>query len=158
MFISHFSKAATATLTAGAFCVSLAYAADMCGTDPNVASDHLKFVQYFLSRPQDAPGCSMQVANGHLVVPGPTTNSALTCPDMFAWKLFTEAVMAEFWKNWATDQETWPGNGDPNDPGQPLALCAKGQSGPGCCNPDRRRHDQEQLAQPRARRGDGAAG
>jgi hypothetical protein len=136
MPIIHFSKAATTTVLIAASCVSLAAAADMCGTDPNAAVDHLQYVQYFLSKPQDAPGCSMQAANGRLLVTAPTSNAAMTCPDMFVWKLFAEAVMSEFWKNWASDQETWPGNGDSNDPGQPLALCAKGQSGPGCCDPD----------------------
>ena len=118
-------------------CFSVATAADTCGTGPNAARDNLKFVQYFLSRPQDAPGCAMQVVNGQIVIQSPNTNAAMTCPDMFAWKMFAESVTAEFWKGWAADQETWPGNGLSNDPGLPLALCAKGNSGPGCCDPDR---------------------
>jgi hypothetical protein len=116
--------------------ISLAAAADVCGTPPNTGRDSLKFVQYMLSKPQDVPGCAMQVANGRVVPQAPNSNPALSCPDMFAWKLFSESVMAEFWKGWAADQETWPGNGLPADPGLPLALCAKGASGPNCCNPD----------------------
>jgi hypothetical protein len=114
--------------------VSSAAVADTCGPGRG-APDNLRFVEYFLSRPQDAPACTMQVVNGRLLVQSPITNPALTCPDMFAWKMFAETVTTEFWKSWATDQETWPGNGLPNDPGLPLALCAKGQSGPTCCDP-----------------------
>jgi hypothetical protein len=116
---------------------SLAVAADTCGTQPNVGRDSLKFAQYFLSKPQDAPGCAMEVVNGHIAIKSPTTNPAMTCPDMFAWKLFAESVTSEFWKGWAADQETWPGNGFANDPGVPLPLCASGQSGSSCCDPDR---------------------
>jgi hypothetical protein len=129
-------NALTAAVVATPLCISLAAAAGTCGNGPDAAPDNLRFVQYFLSRPQDMPACAMQVVNGRIVVPPPTTNAALACPDMFAWKLFAEAVTAEFWKNWATDQEVWPGNGYPDGPGLPLALCAKGKNGPGCCAPD----------------------
>jgi hypothetical protein len=78
----------------------------------------------------------MQVVNGRISIQSPVTNAAMACPDMFAWKMFAEAVGAEFWKSWATDQETWPGNGLHGDAGLPLPLCVKGQSGPNCCNPN----------------------
>ena len=42
-----------------------ALAADICTTTQT--SDNLKWVQYYLSRPQDAPGCAMRVENGVLV-------------------------------------------------------------------------------------------
>jgi hypothetical protein len=109
-------------------------AADICTTSGS--PDSLKWVQYFQSRPQDAPGCAMRVENGGLVAQPPVTNPALSCPDMFAWKLFTEAVKAEFWRNWAADQETWPGNGLEADPGRPLPLCSTGQAAQNCCNPE----------------------
>jgi hypothetical protein len=96
-------------------------AADICTTSNT--PDSLKWVQYFMSRPQDAPGCAMRIENGRLVAQTPITNPSLSCPDMFAWKLFAEAVKAEFWRNWAADQETWPGNGLDADPGRPLPLC-----------------------------------
>ena len=111
--------------------ISSVEAAD-CGADTE--PDFLPYVQYFLSRPQDAPACAMRVVNGRLVIQPPTSNPAMTCPDMFAWKMFAEVVTAEFWKGWATDQETWPGNGPRSDPGAPLALCAQGQSD-NCCDP-----------------------
>ena len=76
----------------------MAAAAATCGEGADAAPDNLRFVQYFLSRIQDAPACAMWVVDGRMVVQSPTTNAALTCPDMFAWKLFAEAVTAEFWK------------------------------------------------------------
>lgn len=130
------AKALVALGLAFPFAISFAAAADVCGTPPNVGKDNLKYVQYLLSKPQDSPGCSMKVVNGRLVIQEPTTNPALSCPDMFAWKLFSESVTAEFWKGWAADQETWPGNGFANDPGLPLPLCAKGKPNSACCNPD----------------------
>jgi hypothetical protein len=130
------AKALVALGLAFPFATSFAAAADVCGTPPNVGNDNLKYVQYLLSKPQDSPGCSMKVVNGRLVIQEPVTNAALSCPDMFAWKLFSESVTAEFWKGWAADQETWPGNGFANDPGLPLPLCAKGKPSSACCNPD----------------------
>ena len=135
-YLHHGRNALTAAALATPLFALPVVAADSCGEGPAAAPDNLRFVQYFLSRPQDAPACAMAVVNGRLVVQAPTTNAAMSCPDMFAWKLFAEAVTAEFWKNWATDQEVWPGNGFPDDPGLPLALCAKGQHGAGCCAPD----------------------
>src|SRR5271166_6077300 len=80
-------KALTAAVVATPLCISLAAAAGTCGNGPDAAPDNLRFVQYFLSRPQDMPACAMQVVNGRIVVPPPTTNAALACPDMFAWKI-----------------------------------------------------------------------
>ncbi|EJN14287.1 hypothetical protein PMI42_02134 [Bradyrhizobium sp. YR681] len=110
-----------------------ALAADICTTSQT--PDSLRWVQYYLSRPQDAPGCAMRVENGMLIAVPPVSNPALSCPDMFAWKLFAESVTAQFWKNWAADQETWPGNGLSSDPGRPLPLCSTGQAAQNCCNP-----------------------
>ena len=135
-YLHRGGKALTAAVLATPICIAMAAAAATCGEGADAAPDNLRFVQYFLSRIQDAPACAMRVVDGRMVVQSPTTNAALTCPDMFAWKLFAEAVTAEFWKNWATDQEMWPGNGYPDDAGLPLALCAKGRTGPGCCAPD----------------------
>jgi hypothetical protein len=112
--------------------VPAVYAADICTTSN--APDSLKWVQYFVSRPQNMPGCAMRVDDGRLVAQPPVTNPALSCPDMFAWKLFAEAVKAEFWRNWAADQETWPGNGLEANPGRPLPLCSSRAQN--CCNPE----------------------
>jgi hypothetical protein len=114
--------------------VPMTRADDLCAT--RNTPDNLKYVQYFQSRVQDAAGCAMRVVDGRIVVDQPVTNPALTCPDMFAWKLFAEGVTAQFWRNWAADQEVWPGNGLVEDPGRPLPLCAPGLAADTCCNPD----------------------
>jgi len=111
-----------------------------CGTKPNTASDKIKFAMYFYSKPQDAAQCSMRASNGHVVFGDNVSNPAVSCPDMFSWNLFAEVVRQEFWKNWAADQETWPGvqcpNGDPECKATaPLPLCQTGSKGPSCCDP-----------------------
>lgn len=81
------------------------------------------------SKPRDAAGCAMTVENGKIRITGPTTNPAMTCPDMVAWKLFAESIRQSFWTDWASDQQTWPA--------APLALCKPGQPpGTSCCTPD----------------------
>jgi hypothetical protein len=109
-------------------------AADICTTSDT--RDSLRYVQYFMSRVQDVPGCAMRVAGQRIEVQAGITNPALSCPDMFAWKLFADAVTAQFWRGWAADQETWPGNGPSADAGQPYPLCASGEPPGKCCNPD----------------------
>jgi hypothetical protein len=82
-------------------------------------------------RPQEIYG--EQLATARRVPDGPSDRAGIELGSAISLQ---QAVTAEFWKNWATDQEVWPGNGYPDDPGLPLALCAKGQDGPGCCAPD----------------------
>jgi hypothetical protein len=82
----------------------------------------------------------MKVVNGQIVISDLMSNPGMSCPDMFAWKLFADVVKDEFWRNWAADQETWPGvqcpNGDPNcKQTSPLPLCRVGQKGD-CCDPN----------------------
>ncbi len=113
--------------------------ADTCGKPPNTANDKIKYVMYLSSKPQDSAQCTMEVANGKIVIKDPVSNPAMSCPDMFSWKLYTEAITQEFWKNWAADQQTWPGVAcDPSDPkcksSNPLPLCKAG--GGNCCDPD----------------------
>ncbi len=127
-------KILAATVSAFLAVAPAAWSADICTTSQ--APDSLKYVQYFLSRVQDQPGCAMHVVEGRLVAQQPVTNPAVSCPDMFAWKLFAEAVTGQFWRNWAADQETWPGNGLAQDPGQPYPMCGPGQPAGACCNPD----------------------
>ncbi len=117
-----------------------ALAADaVCGKPPNTATNDIRWVTYLLSKPQDAAQCSMEVVNGKIVVKAPTSNPAMTCPDMFSWKLFAEAVKDEFWKKWAADQETWPGvscgPGDSPCQSRPLPICSPQIVGGQCCNP-----------------------
>lgn len=95
--------------------------------------NHILDALYRDSKPQDAAGCAMVVEgdapNKTIRIVGPTSNPAMTCPDMVAWKLFAESIQASFWKNWASDQQTWPNS--------PLALCKLGAAADGsCCVPD----------------------
>ena len=88
---------------------------------------NLDAAMYLLSKPQDSVACAMKVADGKIAIEGGVTNPAMGCPDMFSWKLFADAVKAEFWKNWASDDQTWPAH--------PYALCPPNQKGPHCCDP-----------------------
>ncbi len=138
--VCHRSLAAALALSSALSSAALA-GDQVCGTPPNTAGNNIRYVSYFLSKPQDAASCSMKVVDGRIVVQAPATNPAMTCADMFSWKLLAEAVKDEFWKKWAADQETWPGVGCPNgDPKcqatAPLPMCAKGQGGASCCDPN----------------------
>lgn len=86
----------------------------------------LNSVLYFRSRPQDADRsiCGLTVVNGRVVASTRATNPALTCPDTFSWKLFVDVIQQNFWADWSTDQQTWPG--------QPYPLC-NGSNRPNCC-------------------------
>lgn len=89
----------------------------------------IDFIMYLRSQPQDDASCAMSVEDGQLVIDATITNPAMSCPDMFAWKLFTESLQQEFWLNWAPDQYTWPQEG-------PLPLCpADAPNGSDCCTP-----------------------
>lgn len=69
----------------------------------------------------------MSVPDGKIVIDATVVNPSMSCPDMFSWKLFVDVVPQEWWANWATDEETWPG--------KPYKLCADGKPGPDCCLP-----------------------
>jgi hypothetical protein len=116
-------------------------ASQTCGTDPNTAHNKIKYSTYFYSKPQDAAQCSMRVVNDRIVVADSISNPGVACPDMFSWKLFADVITQEFWKNWASDQETWPGVQCPNGDRAckqttPLPMCRAGQKGTSCCDPD----------------------
>ncbi len=102
--------------------------------------NNIRWVSYLMSKPQDAAQCAMKVVDGKIVVQAPTSNPAMSCPDMFSWKLFAEAVKDEFWKKWAADQQTWPGvscaPGDTTCQIAPYPICSPGKKGNNCCDPD----------------------
>lgn len=91
-------------------------------------------ILYFQAAIKDAEYCSMTVKDGELVAINSSTgkvlsNAAMTCPDMFSWKLFADVIQAKFWSNWADEKDNWPK--------EPYALCQPGQA-PGkdtCCQP-----------------------
>jgi len=119
-----------------------------CGTSDNAAKNNIKYAMYFMSKPQDGGECAMTVKDGRIVPSASVTNPGMTCPDMAAWKVFAEAIKQQFWRNWAADQETWPGVGCPNGDKkcaatQPLPLCATGTkpdspAAKQCCVPGNR--------------------
>lgn len=98
--------------------------------------NQIDYAMYFMSEVRDAAGCAMTAgANGAIQIAAGITNPALTCPDMFAWKLFAQVVREQFWVAWAEEQQNWPP--------QPYALCAAGQD-PGavhCCRPGASNND-----------------
>ena len=88
---------------------------------------------YFQADVRDAGYCSMRLVNGQLQAFNryngkPISNPAMTCPDMFSWKLFAEVVQDKFWSNWADEQQNWPA--------QPYPLCQSGQTpaANACCS------------------------
>ncbi|MCO6426911.1 hypothetical protein [Nitrosomonas communis] len=97
-------------------------------------------ILYFQAAIKDAEYCAMAVKNGELVAINNHTgkvlsNAAMTCPDMFSWKLFAEVIRDKFWSNWADENDNWPA--------QPYALCQAGQA-PGkdaCCQPGAANND-----------------
>lgn len=89
---------------------------------------------YFQADVRDASYCSMRLVNGQLQAFNrdngkAISNPAMTCPDMFSWKLFAEAVQDKFWSHWADEQQNWPA--------EPYPLCQTGQSAAAnaCCSP-----------------------
>lgn len=83
---------------------------------------------YLRSQPLDADSCAMTVVEGRLAIDPTITNPAMTCPDMFAWKLFVESIQDEYWSNWSVDGYTFPS--------EPLPLCqADATDRSNCCTP-----------------------
>lgn len=97
-------------------------------------------ILYFQAAVKDAEYCSLIVKNGELIsinrsTGKPLSNAAMTCPDMFSWKLFAEVIQDKFWSNWADENDNWPA--------QPYALCQADQR-PGkdaCCQPGSANND-----------------
>lgn len=97
------------------------------GQQPVLAANRIALALFLASKPQDMPGCTMEVRDGRIQIAPPTSNAAMSCPDMFSWKLFAESVKAEFWKGWATDPQTWPVD--------PYPLCGPAGPAGACCTP-----------------------
>lgn len=99
-------------------------------------------ILYFQAAIKDAEYCSMTVKNGELVAINRSTgktlsNAAMTCPDMFSWKLFADVIQDKFWSNWADENDNWPA--------EPYALCQPDQT-PGkdaCCQPGSANNDPD---------------
>ena len=111
-----------ATLLVGllAWCSSVEQAAS-AGSTP------LDFALYFDSDVRDAAECNTAFKDGRLVIGDAVTNPSVTCPDMFAWKLFIDITRQKWWTMWASDMETWPP--------KPYKLCSGGETDTDCCQP-----------------------
>ena len=91
------------------------------------APNQIDYAMYFHADVRDAEECAMTVRDGKFVFPPMVTNPAMTCPDMFSWKLFMESIKDTFWTDWADETQNWPP--------KPYPLCGK-ESKPGtCCEP-----------------------
>jgi hypothetical protein len=69
----------------------------------------------------------MTFKDGKLVIGDAVTNPSVTCPDMFAWKLFIDITRQKWWTMWASDPETWPP--------EPYRMCSTGEADADCCRP-----------------------
>ncbi len=97
------------------------------------APSNIDKAMYFLAAPQDAEYCAVQQKDGVLVPVSsltgkPISNPAMTCPDLFAWKLFADVINDRFWSNWADEAQNWPA--------APYPLCQAGSKTTDCCDPN----------------------
>ena len=106
-------------------------------------TSQVAYSMYFESKVKDIPQCGMSVTGGKITVAQAILNPAMSCSDMFGWKLFTDAVTQQFWKNWAGDPQTFPGcvagqtgcNDGVHQPTNPLPICTAGSIPGQCCDP-----------------------
>ncbi len=106
-------------------CLAQAVCPPTPGAQP--VNNRIKYTMYLGSKPLDAANCAMEVRDGQVRILPPTSNPAMSCPDMFAWKIYAEVIKQEFWKAWASDPDTWPS--------VPLPLCRPGTPPAQCCTP-----------------------
>ncbi len=86
--------------------------------------DQIDYSMFFNADIRDTPECHVSVVNGVIDFGDAITNPTMSCPDAYAWKLFTEIVQQGFWENWSTDRQAFPSD--------PWPRCAPGESG-NCC-------------------------
>ena len=102
-------------------CLLLPTGAREAASEPNP----IDYSMWFLSDIRDTPECALSYADGRYDY-GPTvSNPAASCPDSFAWQVFTHIVQQKFWEDWSTDRQAWPSD--------PWARCAPGETGGNCC-------------------------
>lgn len=110
-----------------------AFSATAWADSPHPGPTTIDYATYFAAMPRNAQSqCGLEIREDAqhrkvLAAKAPVTNPAMTCPDMFSWKLFAEIVLAGFAQQWATDQEVWPNN--------PWPLCDASISSQ-CCRAD----------------------
>lgn len=98
--------------------------ADACPAGLN----QIDYAMYFLSDVRDAEQCAQKFGEGGWTTPDGVVNPAMTCPDMFSWRLYINSVRDQFWTRWADEEQNWPA--------EPYPLCAHGGvPGKTCCEP-----------------------
>lgn len=96
--------------------------------DDGRKANQIDYSTYFLADIRDAEECAMLYSKGKVVFPVSVSNPAITCPDMFAWKLYAESINERFWSHWADETQNWPE--------KPYPLCSEGGvPGVSCCQP-----------------------
>lgn len=91
-------------------------------------ANQIDYSMYFLADIRDSEECSMSYEKGKFIFPATVTNPAMTCPDMFSWKLYIDVINGRFWSNWADENQNWPS--------EPYPLCSQGgKQGIDCCQP-----------------------
>ncbi len=96
-----------------------------CLPGPN----QVDYAMYYLADVRDdTERCSQHVVDGSWVTGGTVVNPAMTCPDMFAWRLYINAIRDQWWSRWADERQNWPA--------KPYPLCVDGGTpGVSCCMP-----------------------
>ncbi|AMO54675.1 hypothetical protein [Endozoicomonas montiporae] len=114
-----------------ALSVSALLASSLWSDSTERTPNSLDYSQYFLADIRDAEYCDLKVSeDGKSISFGKNvTNPAMTCPDAFSWKLFTDVVNARFWSDWASETDNWPED--------PWPLCTGGNK-KNCCSPGTR--------------------
>ena len=100
-------------------------AAEECPTDKR---NQIDYAMYFLSDVRDAEQCAQSFVDGEWMTPPGLANPAMTCPDMFSWRLFVDSIRDQFWTRWADERQNWPQ--------APYPLCIFGGTPEEtCCEP-----------------------
>lgn len=79
------------------------------GSEDVTPPTDVDYVMYHYADVRDGAECAVTATHGQVTPAAGVTNPAMSCPDMFSWMLFSEAVRDSFW-TWATDQSLWPAN------------------------------------------------
>lgn len=100
------------------------------------SANQIDYASYFSADIRDAEECSMTYEKGEFVFPKQVSNPALTCPDMFSWKLYMKVIQDQFWSHWADETQNWPA--------APYRLCVNGgKPGKDCCVPGASNNPQD---------------
>jgi len=132
MHALRISAATAVCLVLSATSSTLPASAEACPTGLN----QIDYAMYFLSDVRDAERCAQRYVEDRWVTPDGVVNPAISCPDMFSWRLYIESVRDGFWTRWADEQQNWPA--------EPYPLCIFGGTpGVSCCQPGAANNPQD---------------